>query len=165
MSKRMFPFLIALALLLQFSTPAFAQLGKKGVEKRNQEATQLQNVKGGTTFQVQKSYKATYDGLLNWVKTADYMIDIQNTSEVAGQIVTQMAVDEKDRGSATRMSITLMKKSDTETTVKVIVYEQRRSTFGGTGSWGDAKFKEDATKVAADKMSAELTQKTVSSND
>ncbi len=129
-----------------FSSVAFTQgLGARA-EARKKESEKPQNVAGGVKFQVSKSYQDTYEALLNWVKRADYTIDPQYTNKETGQIMTGIAIAEgKKRGIGTRIMLTLIKYSDTETTIKVVVSEQKRSTFAGTGAWGDAKLNEKET--------------------
>jgi len=121
--------------------------------KQRAESEKVKEVKGGAKILVLLSAQETYDSLLTWVKRADYSLDSSETSKDNGVIVTALAVDPKDKGKATRTVLTVIKDSETQTTVKVVVYRQKRRTMmGSVGLWGnaellDAEIKDLATKL------------------
>lgn len=126
-----------------------AQLHAKK-EARLAESEKPQNVKGGATFQVNVTYGKSYDSALNWLKRQGYTID--SASGDTGQIVTALDVTGGYSQTGTRVQLTFIKDSDSMTSVRVVVTEQKRKKLLQTEPWGDAKANEAESSKIADQI-------------
>jgi hypothetical protein len=136
-------------LLAATTVPANAQLHEKH-EAKVAEFSQVQNVKGGTTFQVMVPYEKTFGNALNYLKRQGYTID--TASAETGQIVTAMEVKGSYRQTGTRMLVICIKDDDAKTSVRVVVTEQKRTKLLQTEPWGDAKANEAESMKLAEQI-------------
>jgi hypothetical protein len=139
--------------ILICSTSAQTIVGQSRAEKKQaklEESAKPKNVAGGVKFHVQKSYQDTYEALLNWVKRADYTIE--GADKETGIITTAMTITGGYSQTGTRLILTLIKDSDTATTVKVVVTEQKRKKLLATEPWSDPKVNDKETEKIADQV-------------
>jgi hypothetical protein len=132
-------------------------LGQGKHEKREQkleESAKPKSVSGGVTFQVEMPYDKAYDGALNYLKRQDYAID--SARKETGQIVTAITIAGGYSQTGTRVYVTLIKDSDTQTTIKVAVAEQKRKKLLQTEPWGDPKVNSEKSQKLADDLKASL---------
>lgn len=159
--------ILAVLFVLLFAEVSFAQGLHATIEQRKAESAQAKAVKGATEIQIAKSYVDTYEGLLNWLKRSEYMIDSANKE--TGQISTVIEVVKPVKGGGQdgkRIVLVLMKDSDVLTTVRVMVtYVHRDKILSSTGSWNEPKLNADETKQVAEKVSTALATQKVATND
>ena len=146
--------LASFLILVLLCPGAFAQSRKEKKEQKLEESAKPKSAPGGVKFQVQKSYQDSYDALLNWAKRADYTID--KADKETGQIITAMAVTGGYSQTGTRVFLTLIKDSESATTVKVAVSEQKRKKLLQTEPWSDPNVNEKESSSLADKVKAAL---------
>ena len=111
-------------------------------------------VSGGQSFQVSKPYDAAFEAAVTYLKKRDYTVE--SASKDAGQITTTMSVTGGWRQTGTRVQVTLIKESDTLTTVKVAVTEQHRYNALQVEPWGGPKINSDSSSTLATDMKAAL---------
>lgn len=129
-----------------------AQLHEKR-EAKIADSEKPQNVKGGTTFQAATPYDKAYEGALNYLKRRGDAID--SASAETGQVITAMDIKGKYTQTGTRVQITCIKDSDAQTSVRVLVTEQKRKKLLQTEPWGDAKANEsESAKLAMEVKAA-----------
>lgn len=146
-----FTYITALVIALGIPTTfGFSQTRKDRKEAQKAESARPKNVAGGIKCQTQKSYQDTYDLLLNWVKRADYTIESADREN--GWITTAMTITGGYRQTGTRLLLTLIKDSETETTVRVVVTEQKRKKLLATDPWSDPKANERESQRIADQL-------------
>ena len=108
---------------------------------------------GGQSFQVSKPYDATFEAVVTYLKKQNYMVE--SASKDAGQIATVMSITGGWRQTGTRAQVTLIKESDTVTTVKVAVTEQYRYNALQVEPWGDPKVNDGSSaKLVTDMKTA-----------
>lgn len=126
-------------------------------EAKVEESAKPKAVSGAVTLQTDLPYERAYDSILNHLKRHDYTID--SASKDIGQIVTAMTIKGGYSQTGTRVYVTLIKDSETSTTVKVAVAEQKRKKLFQTEPWGDPKVNsEKSTKLAEEIKSALKSQ-------
>lgn len=144
-----------LAMLALIATPftARGQFHEKH-EARIAESQSVQNVKGGTVLHASIPYDTAYEGALNYLKREGYTID--STSAETGQIVTAIDIKGGYRQTGTRVRITCIKDSDTQTSVRVLVTEQKRTKLLQTEPWNGAKANDKESAKIADAIKVAL---------
>lgn len=118
------------------------------------ESAQPKNVKGGVTFQVGTPYEKAYDVVLNHLKRQGYTVEV--AGKETGQIITAMDVSGGYTQTGTRVQITCIKDDDSQTSIRVVVTEQKRKKLLQTEPWGDPKVNEDASRKIADAVRAAI---------
>src|SRR6185369_7589651 len=83
------------------------------------DSAQPKNIQGGVTFQQTTAYVKAYESILNHLKRKGYTID--SADERTGQLITALDITGKYNQTGTRLRITLIKDSDSQTTVRVAV--------------------------------------------
>ncbi len=143
---------ILLPLLVIMCTSALAQNRTQRKQAKIEESAKAKNVAGGVKVEAQKSYQDAYEAMLNWVKRAAYTID--SADKETGVITTAMTITGGYSQTGTRLMLTLIKDSDTATTVKVLVTEQKRKKLLATEPWSDPKVNDKETEKIADLLKA-----------
>jgi hypothetical protein len=133
-------------------TSALAQNRAERKQAKIEESAKPKNVAGGVKVEAQKSYQDTYEALLNWVKRADYTIE--SADKETGIITTAMTISGGYSQTGTRLVLTLIKDSDTTTTVRVVVTEQKRKNLLQVEPWSDPRVNDKATQTLADQIKA-----------
>ncbi len=137
-----------------FQSPSSGQGRHEKRERKLEESAKPKSVSGGVTFQTNMSYDKAYDAVLSYLKRQDYTID--SAGKETGQIVTAIAITGGYSQTGTRVYATLIKDSETSTTIKVIVSEQKRKKLLQTEPWGDPKVNAEKTSKLADDIKAAL---------
>lgn len=143
---------LLLPLLVIMCTSALAQNRAERKQAKIEESAKPKNVAGGVKVEAQKSYQDTYEALLNWVKRADYTIE--SADKETGIITTAMTISGGYSQTGTRLVLTLIKDSDTTTTVRVVVTEQKRKNLLQVEPWSDPRVNDKATQTLADQIKA-----------
>ena len=144
--------IILIGLLVLVAVPLSAQRHARK-EAQLEESGKSHSITGGVKFQVPKPYEEVYEKSLNYLKKGDYAIE--SASKETGQIVTEMAIKGGYSQTGTRVYVVLIKETDTTTTVKVAVSEQKRKKLLQTEPWGDPKLNEkESDKIATDLKTA-----------
>lgn len=133
--------------------PGLRTLEAQSHEKREEKVTesgQIQNVKGGTTFQANLPYDKAYDAVLNYLKRQGYTIDAASAD--TGQIATAMDVKGGYRQTGTRIIVVFIKDADSQTSLRVVVSEQKRTKLLQTEPWGDARANESESAKLAENI-------------
>jgi hypothetical protein len=154
-SKRLTIYSIMLLTLCALQSIALPQGRHEKREAKLEESAKPKSVAGGTTFEVDVAYDKAYDTILNYLKKQDYTID--SASKETGQIVTAIVVKGGYSQTGTRVYVTLIKESETKTTIKVAVSEQKRKKLLQTEPWGDPKVNSERSSKLADEVKAALT--------
>jgi len=121
-----------------------------------EESAKPTGIAGGVSFQDAASYDKTFDDIVTFLKKQGYSID--SASKDAGTIFTSMSIEGHWRQTGTRVSVSLIRDSDTVTSVKVAVTEQKRYKAVQTEPWGSPKVNKAKSSALAEKMKAALTQ-------
>jgi hypothetical protein len=133
--------------------PAIAQYHEKTME-RHEASGNIQGIVGGIKISVAKPYDEIYEKTLNYLKKNDYAIE--SASKETGQIATQMTVKGGYTQTGTRVYAILIKDSDSSTTVRVAVSEQKRKKLLQADPWSDAKVNEKESQRIADELKTSL---------
>ncbi len=154
----MIPTAVCAAVLIgAASTCAYAQRHARK-EANIAESAEPRNVKGGTTFQAAAPYDKAYDAVLNYLKRQGYTID--SAGKDTGQIITAMDTSGRYTQTGTRVEVTCIKDSDTQTSVRVAVTEQKRKKLLQTEPWGDPKVDAEASAKIAGEIKTALAAAT-----
>lgn len=147
---------VCLAITLGVSSRSAAQSRRERKAEVVEESGKPKNVTGGSTFTVTNFYDKTYDAVLNFLKRGGETIE--QASKETGQIVTGMVIRGGYSQTGTRILVTLIKDSDTSTTIRVAVTEQKRKKLLQTEPWSDPKVNvkqtEDIASHIKDSMGA-----------
>jgi len=119
-----------------------------------EESGQPVQVSGGQSFQTAMAYDATLESIVTFLKKKDYSVESANKE--TGQITTVMSITGGWRQTGTRVQVTLIKESDTATTVKVAVTEQQRYKALQVEPWDDPKVNADSSAALAAEMKTGL---------
>jgi len=145
--------------VLLLTPTALGQSRRQRREARVAESAQIRNVPGGVTFQNPGPFNKTYDITLNHLKRQGYTID--SADKDVGQIITAMDIKGGYSQTGTRIQVTLIKDSDTQTTVRVAVTQQKRKKLLQTEPWSDPKMdNEQSSRVAGEIKAALKTTQT-----
>jgi len=142
---------VGLCLLAAF--PASAQYHEKKLEKLEASGAP-QGVAGGVRMNVAKPYDETYEKTLNYLKRNEYAIE--SAYKETGQIVTEMTVKGGYTQTGTRVYAIFIKETDSSTTIRVAVSEQKRKNLLQTEPWGDAKVNDKESQRIADGLKTTL---------
>lgn len=134
--------------------PLQAQGRKARKEARLAESEKPKNVSGGVTFKANQSFEKTYEVVLNHLKREGHTID--SADKDVGQIITAIDIKGGYSQTGTRIQITLIKDSETQTTVRVAVTKQKRKKALQTEPWSDPKVDNDESTTVADAIKAAL---------
>ncbi len=93
---------------------------------------------------------------MNYLKRQGYTID--SASAETGKIITAIDITGRYTQTGTRVQIICIKDGDTQTSVRVLVTEQKRKKLLQTEPWGDAKANETASSKLADEVKAAVVQ-------
>lgn len=133
-------------------TNSFAQRQARR-EARIEESAQPRNVKGGITFQTSVPYDKAYDGALTYLKRQGYTIE--TAGKETGQIITAMDVKGGYSQTGTRVQVTCIKDSDTQTSMRVLVTDQKRKKALQAEPWSEPKANnEESTKIGEELKAA-----------
>jgi hypothetical protein len=99
-------------------------------------------------------YDKAYDAALNYMKRQSYTID--SADKETGQIITAMDVTGKHSQTGTRVLITCIKDSDSQTSIRVAVTEQKRKKLLQTEPWSDPKVNDEASSKTANDLKAAI---------
>jgi len=119
-----------------------------------EESAKPVQVSGGQNFLASKSYDATFESVVTFLKKKDYTVE--SASKDAGQIATAMSITGGWRQTGTRVQVTLIKESDITTTVKVAATEQHRYKALQTEPWDDPKVNAASSAALAAEMKTGL---------
>ena len=147
---------IVAGMLVAVVPPVSAQYHERR-EAKVADSGAIQNVKGGFTFQTMTPYDKAYESALNYLKRNSYTID--TASAETGQIATVIEVKGGYRQTGTRVLVTCIKDSDTQTSVRVVVTEQKRTKLLQTEPWGDAKANESESAKIGGQIKAAVDGK------
>jgi hypothetical protein len=147
----------ATALLGMAGTCAYGQRHAKK-DAAIDESAQPKNVKGGTTFQAAVPYDRAYDAVLNHLKRQGYAIE--SAGKDTGQIITAMDIKGGYSQTGTRVQVTCIKDSDTQTSIRVAVTEQKRKKLLQTEPWGDPKVNAQSSATVADEIKSAISSAT-----
>ena len=150
-SKRLGTLIITLVSVCTMTS--FAQRQERKTEEQA-DSEKIQNVSGGVTFQQASAMEKTYDDLLNYVKREGLTID--SASKETGQIVTAIDVTGKYHQIGTRVYLTVIKSSETETSVRVAVSEQKRYKALQTEPWSSPKVNAEKSSELSEKIKAAI---------
>ena len=150
-SKRLGTLIITLVSVCTMT--AFAQRQERKAEEQA-DSEKIQNVSGGVTFQQASAMDKTYDDLLNYVKREG--LTIGSASKETGQIVTAIDVAGKYHQIGTRVYLTVIKSSETETSVRVAVSEQKRYKALQTEPWSSPKVNAEKSSELSEKIKAAI---------
>ena len=134
--------------------PADAQSRKERKAAKLEESAKPKKVSVGETFQASCRYDRAYDVVLNFLKRKEHMID--SADKETGQIITSIDIEGGYSQTGTRIQITLIKDSDTATTLRVAVTKQKRKKLLQTEPWSDPKVDDDQSKKMAEDVKAAL---------
>jgi len=147
-------FVAALSMLALFEGSGLSQSRRERRNARVEESAQPKNVSGGVTFENMAPLDKTYEVVLNFLKRQGHTID--SADKDVGQIMTAMSIKGGYSQTGTRIQVTLIKDTDTKTTVRVAVTQQKRKKALQVEPWSDPKVNaEDSSKVA-DEIKAAL---------
>ena len=151
--RRSLPILAFLTVLLVTVFPLYAQYHEKK-EAKLEESGKAQAVSGGAKTQLAKPFAEVYEKTLNYLKKADYTID--SADKEAGQIVTAIVVTGGYRQTGTRVYVVFIKDSDSATTIRVAVTEQKRYKALQTEPWGDPKVNDKESQRISNEIKAAM---------
>jgi hypothetical protein len=120
-----------------------------------EESAKPKAVAGGVTFQRNAEYDKTFEDLVNFLKKQGYEIDAADKH--AGNIFTTMAITGKWKQTGTRVTVTLIKDSNTATSVRVAVTEQKRYKAAQTEPWGEPKVNSQKSSEIANLIKSGLS--------
>jgi hypothetical protein len=121
-----------------------------------EESSKPISVSGGPTFQILRPYGDAFDATLNYLKKQGYNID--SASQEIGQIITAITVKGGWHQTDTRVMVTLIKDSESATTLRVAVTEQKRYKALQTELWGEPKVNNGRSNDLADQLKSALTK-------
>ncbi|MBI1745924.1 MAG: hypothetical protein HYR55_04960 [Acidobacteria bacterium] len=147
-------FVVVLSVVLLAQVSVQGQSRKARREANAEESAKPKKVSGGETFQTSNPYDKAYDLTLNFFKKQDYTMD--SASREIGQIITAMSIEGGYRQTGTRVQITLIKESETSTTVRVAVAKQKRYKALQVEPWGDPKVDAKESAKLADDLKTTL---------
>ena len=129
--------------------PCTGQSRHEHKAQQREECAQPKTVAGGVTFQTPLSIEKCFEAALSHLKRNGH--DIELADHEAGRIVTVMEVTGSHSQTGTRILATLIKDSDSQTSVRVAVATQKRKRLLITEPWSDPKVdRTESTKVAAE---------------
>ena len=121
------------------------QQRKQGEVEQSAQAT---STAVGVAFQASLSYERCFDVVNNFLKRTGHEIETANKD--GGSIVTAMEITGKYTQTGTRILVTLIKDSDTQTSVPVTVTARKRKKLLATEPWSNPKVDDSQTsKIAA----------------
>ena len=156
MTRRMCWCLVAV-LVSVMAVCVLSASGQGRRERRNArlaESAQPKKVSGGVTFEHAGAYDKTYDAVLNFLKRQGHTID--SADRDIGQIITAMDIKGGYSQTGTRIQITLIKDSETKTTVRAAVTQQKRKKALQAEPWSEPKVDEQASSKLAEEVKAAL---------
>ena len=118
------------------------------------ESGAVHAISGGTTIQIPGGYDKVFDGLVTYLKRTGYTLDL--ASRDAGEIATAMEISGGWKQTGRRTVISVIKDSETSTSVRVAITIQTRYKALQTEPWSDPKVDNKASEGAAQKLQAEL---------
>ena len=122
--------------------PCTGQSRHERKAQQTEESAQPKAVGGGVTFQTPLAIEKCFEAALNHLKRNGH--DIELADREAGRIVTVMEVTGSHSQTGTRILATLIKDSDSQTSLRVAVT-----------TWNDPKVDStESTKVAAELQEA-----------
>lgn len=113
-----------------------------------------QNVPGGVSFKASVSFATAMDAVVNKLKREGHAIE--RADRDAGEVASVMEITGGYSQTGTRILISFIKDSDTETTIRVVVTKQKRKKLLQTEPWGAAKANEAESRREADVLEAGL---------
>ena len=151
MNRRM---LLALPIVIATTQPEAAQSRHERKAKELAESAQPKGLAGGVTFQTPLSMDRCFETVLNDLKRKGHDIEIADRD--AGRIVTAMEIAGSHSQTGTRILVTLIKDSDTQTSVRVAVSSQKRKKLLTTEPWSDPRVDEEASGSVARQLEEAL---------
>jgi hypothetical protein len=147
-SRRTAPFASALAAAAISLQPAIAQRHERRQAELEQSA-QAAPVSGGVTIPSPLPYKKCFDAVSNYLKRNGR--EIESGNKDTDSLVTVMVIAAKYTQTVTRIHVTLIKDSDTQTSVCAAVTVQERKKLLQTEPWSEPKLDDtQSQKTAAD---------------
>jgi hypothetical protein len=141
--------LVAASLSLEAAHAQFQQR-KQGEVKQSAQVTSTAT---GVTFQASLSYERCFDAVNNFLKRAGHEIDTANKD--VGSIVTAMEITGSYSQTGTRIRGTMIKDSNTQTSVRVAVTTQKRKKLLATEAWSNPRVDDSqSSKIAGDLQEA-----------
>ncbi|MGO9239700.1 MAG: hypothetical protein ACLQBJ_02730 [Bryobacteraceae bacterium] len=126
-------------------------------DRKVAESDRPKNVAGGVTFQVNDAYDNSYDIALNYLKRGGHTID--SADKDVGQIITAIEITGGYSQTGTRIQVTLIKDSDTQTSVRVAVTKQKRKKALQAEPWSDPKVDDAESTTVADALKMAIQSK------
>ncbi len=115
-----------------------------------------QNIAGGITFQSPVPIDKTFEVVTNELKREGHTLD--RADKDAGQIITTMEISGGYSQTGTRIVVTLIKDSDSQTSLRVVVTKQKRKKLLQTEPWGGAKADNEESQKVAGALKAVLKE-------
>jgi len=143
---------LALAAATLSNHPLVAQTRHDRAARRMEESAQPKAVSGGTTFQTPIPIENGFDAVLNHLKRQGH--DIELADRDAGRIVTVMETVGSHSQTGTRILVALIKDSNSQTTLRIVVTTQKRKKLLMAEPWSDAKVDDAASR----KVTAEMQE-------
>lgn len=151
---------IVLALVFAgVATTVSAQGLHARIMARKAEAEKPKAASDAVEMKVSRSYQASYEDVLTWVKkSGDYKVDFANSNKDNGIVASTIEqVDAKGpfgwKKTGKRLMVELVKESDTETTLKVaVVYLSRIGGDNWSNKPEDIKLSVEETQAVVEKM-------------
>lgn len=124
-------------------------------EQANKESQQISSVSEGSSFQTSRSEDEAFQLIINYLKRSGETIE--NASKDAGEIATALSIKGGWHQTGTRTQISLIRDSETTTTVRVAVTEQKRFKALQTEPWGSPKVNTSKSAEYAERLQKELS--------
>ena len=123
-------------------------------EQANKESQEISSVSQGSSFQTPRSQDEAFQLIVNYLKRNGETIE--SASKDAGEIATALSIKGGWHQTGTRTQISLIKDSETATTVRVAITEQKRYKALQTEPWGSPKVNTGKSAEYAEKLQKEL---------
>jgi hypothetical protein len=146
--------IVLCALLCAFlAGPAFAGRAERKAGAIA-ESEKPRSLRGGTSFDVSMNYTDAFDAVVKHLKLQEY--EVATADRDAGMIATAIEVTGGWRQTGTRVVVSLIKKEEAVTVVRVTVTEQKRHKALQVEPWSEPKVEEKKTAETAQKLKEAL---------
>lgn len=119
-----------------------------------EDSARPRSISGGSRFQVENRYDAVYEKVLHFLKRAEH--SIESASKDTGQITTEMTIKGGWSQTGTRIYVFLIKDTNSSTTIRVVVSEQKRKKLFQTEPWDEPKVNVGESQILADDLKLAL---------
>lgn len=119
-----------------------------------EDSAKPRSISGGSRFQVENRYDAVYEKVLLFLKRAEH--SIESASKDTGQITTEMTIKGGWSQTGTRIYVFLIKDTNSSTTIRVVVSEQKRKKLFQTEPWDEPKVNVGESQILADDLKSAI---------